>query len=286
MDPVREIEERSRRAWPPRHLFDVGGWEVRFAGGYTGRANSVNPFGPARGDLGANIRGCEDLFRERELRPVFRITPALDPPDLDATLEARGYVRRSETLVMVRDARSSGSTGGAASEGSASEVAGSDGSASHRVAPAPIRTDVELLIEEGVTSSWLQLISKWVGIPPDREPLHRAILEGIRPAAAFARIRVAGRDVACGLAVREPPWVGLFDLATDPERRGEGIGTALVTGLLGWGAAGGAPRAYLQVVAENDGAVRLYRRLGFRDAYRYWYRVSTEASPYRLPKAP
>jgi ribosomal protein S18 acetylase RimI-like enzyme len=261
---VREIEERSRRAWPPRQVLDVGGWEVRFAGGYTGRANSVNPFGPARGDLEANLRRCEDLFRERELRPVFRLTPLVDPPDLDAVLQARGYVRRSETLVMVREA------GAPPPEGP----------------PHRIRHDVDLLIEERVTPDWLERISKWVGIPAEREPLHRAILEAIAPAAAFARVRAGGVDAAVGLAVREPPWVGLFDLATDPARRGQGLGTALVTGLLAWGAAGGSPRAYLQVTAENSGAIRLYRRLGFREAYRYAYRVSTERSPYVLPKSP
>jgi ribosomal protein S18 acetylase RimI-like enzyme len=245
-------------------VFDVGGWEVRFAGGYTGRANSVNPFGPASGDLDANLRRCEDLFRERELRPVFRITPCVDPPDLDRRLEERGYVRRSDTRVMIREP---------------------DAAPPEPRTPGP-RRDVDLLIEEGVTASWLQLISKWVGIPPEREPLHRAILEAIEPGAAFARVRESGRDAACGLAVREPPWVGLFDLATDPDRRGRGLGTALVSGLLGWGAAGDAPRGYLQVTADNGGAIRLYRRLGFRDAYPYWYRVSTEPSPYRLPKAP
>lgn len=264
---VREIEERSLRAWPPRHVLDVGGWEVRFAGGYTGRANSVNPWGPARGDLDRNVRRCEDLFRERELRPVFRITPAVDPPDLDAVLERRGYVRRSETAVLIR------------------EPAGVSGAPD----PAPAtrgRPDAELTILESVTPDWLASISKWVGVPPEREPLHRAILEAIRPPAAFALLRAGGENVACGLAVREPPWVGLFDLATAPERRGRGFGTSLVTGLLGWGAAGGAPRAYLQVVAGNDPAIRLYRRLGFREAYPYWYRVSTEPSPYLLPKSP
>ena len=53
----------SRRAWPPRRILDVGGWELRFAGGYSGRANSVNPFGPAHGDLEANLRLAADFCR-------------------------------------------------------------------------------------------------------------------------------------------------------------------------------------------------------------------------------
>lgn len=264
LELVREIEGRSLRAWPPTELLDVDGWQVRFAAGYTGRANSVNPFGPSRGDPEASLRRCEDLFRARELRTVFRITPLVDPPGLEDLLDRRGYVRRSDTVVMVRD--------GVSDAGAPPE--------------SPEGADAELVFSERVDADWLERISKWAGVPAGREPLHRAILEGIRPPAAFARLRSAGRDAACGLAVCEPPWVGLFDLATDPGLRSRGLGTRLVRGLLAWGADAGAGRAYLQVVGGNDGAIRLYRRLGFRRAYPYWYRVSTEPGPWKLPKSP
>lgn len=257
-DLVRALEERTARAWPASEIVRVGGWECRFAGGYTGRANSVNPYGPATGGLEENLRRCEELFRERELRPVFRITPLVDPPDLDARLAERGYVRRSETRVLVRDAGS----------------------------PPAGAADPELHLSERLASPWLELLSKWAGIPREFETRHRSILESIRPARVFALLRSGGSPVACGLAVREEPWVGLFDLATAPEHRRRGFGARLVGGLLRWGAAGGAPRAYLQVVAGNEPALRLYHREGFREAYRYAYRVSTEASPFRLPKAP
>jgi ribosomal protein S18 acetylase RimI-like enzyme len=255
-DPVRELEARTARAWPAREVIRVGGWECRFAGGYTGRANSVNPYGPTGGRLDESIRTCEELFHARELRPLFRITPHIDPPDLDAVLGSRGWVARSAAWTMAR---------------------GDDD------APAE---DPELEIRQDVPSEWLRLLSKWNGIPAEHEPLHRAILEAIRPERAFALIRRGGQPVACGLAVCEPPWTGLFDLVTHPERRREGIGARLVTGLLGWGAARGGRRAYLQVEVQNEPAIRLYRHFGFRHAYRYWYRVSTEESPYRFPKSP
>jgi N-acetylglutamate synthase len=73
--------------------------------------------------------------------------------------------------------------------------------------------------------------------------------------------------------VRDEDLTGLFDLVVAPERRGRGHGRALVDGLLRWAATGGARRAYLQVLATNVVAVRLYERAGFREAYRYWYRL-------------
>ena len=44
--------------------------------------------------------------------------------------------------------------------------------------------------------------------------------------------------------------------------------------MLSWGNDHQAQRAYLQVVADNAAAVRLYQQLKFEPIYNYWYRVS------------
>jgi ribosomal protein S18 acetylase RimI-like enzyme len=72
--------------------------------------------------------------------------------------------------------------------------------------------------------------------------------------------------------VRDGDLVGLFDLGVAPALRGRGHGGRLLAGMLRWGLARGARRAYLQVLATNP-AIRLYERAGFREAYRYWYRA-------------
>jgi GNAT superfamily N-acetyltransferase len=83
----------------------------------------------------------------------------------------------------------------------------------------------------------------------------------------------AEQTVACGLGVLEGGYLGLFDLIVDPERRGEGYGTSLLSGLLTWAREKGARWAYLQVMYKNEPARRLYGKLGFQEAYAYWYRV-------------
>ena len=50
---------------------------------------------------------------------------------------------------------------------------------------------------------------------------------------------------------------------------------------MAWGAERGARDAYLQVVASNAPAVRLYEQLGFADVYRYHYRLAAGAEAPR-----
>ena len=100
-----------------------------------------------------------------------------------------------------------------------------------------------------------------------------AVLDRIGVEKRFVSIRVDGRRVAAGIAAVEGPLVGLFGIATDPDYRRRGLGRRVTCALLGPGAACGAQRAYLLVEADNAAALKLYESLGFRDLYRYWYRV-------------
>jgi ribosomal protein S18 acetylase RimI-like enzyme len=55
-------------------------------------------------------------------------------------------------------------------------------------------------------------------------------------------------------------------LAVAPDRRGQGLGTRLLSELAGWGHAQFGPRELsLFVMRDNESAHRLYRRLGFRE---------------------
>lgn len=89
----------------------------------------------------------------------------------------------------------------------------------------------------------------------------------------------SGEPVACGLAVLEGSLVGLFEIVTDRARRNRGYGGALVSAMLAWAARRGATEAYLQVVATNGPAVHLYRKLGFTEAFTYWYRIPPAQQP-------
>ncbi|MDA8438920.1 MAG: GNAT family N-acetyltransferase, partial [Propionibacterium sp.] len=56
-----------------------------------------------------------------------------------------------------------------------------------------------------------------------------------------------------------------------PEHRGEGLGTALVSLLADRARTRGGRYAYLQVLADNVAARRLYERLGWQVHHGYTY---------------
>jgi ribosomal protein S18 acetylase RimI-like enzyme len=64
---------------------------------------------------------------------------------------------------------------------------------------------------------------------------------------------------------------GIQNLGVIPEYRGLGIGWAVLLKALEGFAAAGARRAFLEVTAKNEQAVRMYHRLGFR-SYKTIYR--------------
>lgn len=61
-----------------------------------------------------------------------------------------------------------------------------------------------------------------------------------------------------------PMYGAIQNVGVTPYHRGQGVGAALVSAALLGFQQMGLPKAYLEVTAQNKGAVRLYQRLGFR----------------------
>ncbi|MGH3328213.1 MAG: GNAT family N-acetyltransferase, partial [Streptomycetales bacterium] len=82
----------------------------------------------------------------------------------------------------------------------------------------------------------------------------------------WAGIRDAGgRLLACGADTRSPAGLAhLASIATLPEARGRGLGTA-VTAWLTRRVLAEQPLCTLAMYADNADARRLYRRLGYRE---------------------
>jgi len=249
-----DVERGSLRAWPALEEETVGGWTLRYSGGFTGRANSVQPFAGDGGPLDERVAACERWYAERGRPCLFRITPFTEP-GLDDHLAARGYASFNPTDVMVLDARE-----------------GLDGF------PDNLAGELSALD----LPEWLDTFARLGGLDAPH-PVMGQIISRIEPPSFLGAVPGTEELVACGLAVADGPLLGLFDLVVDPTRRRRGYGTWLVMGLSAWGWTLGATLTYLQVTRDNAAAAALYRKLGFRVAYGYTYRVPPETLDPRRP---
>jgi N-acetylglutamate synthase len=248
---IEAIEQAGLASWPALEEQRIAGWLLRASDGYTRRTNSANTAGAHTGQLADDLPLIERFFTQRGLPPTLRLLSTPDDLAIDRMLAQRGYrLCEDPCSVMARPL-----------DGDAGDTPRQPGPP-HRFALLPD------------AATWL---CEFIRIKDDDGPhqkIHLAMLRALTQPAAFAVVQADDSEPqGCGLGVVSGGHLGLFDIATDSTHRRQGLGTALCQGLMAWGREQGAHTAYLQVVADNHGAVELYRRLGFEERYRYWYRT-------------
>ena len=241
---IQFIEELSFNAWPTLQTMHYDGWILRFAEGYTRRANSVNPIYSSSLPVLEKIRYCEQLYAGQNLNSAFKMTDIAKPDNLDTILESEGYQEEARTGVWLASLRDQ-----------------------------KFRDDDGAKIRSKLTDEWLTEHTKLVVPNPRHLAARRPLLENIVPPTCYMSIEVNGETVAMGLAMLERGYMGIFDVVTSAGHRNRGYGTRLIAQLLAWGQANGADHAYLQVMKDNAPALRLYSKFGFKEIYQYWYRV-------------
>jgi len=241
----RRLEEVAMNAWPALQQMLFDGWIVRFAQGYTKRANSVNPLFESHLDVVGKIAACERLFAAKDLPTVFRLTPFASPPHLDEVLAQRGYGVIDQTLVMHLD-----------------------------IQQARIQGTPRVALREEALHDWLPIFCRLSEEPLAQHHNHATMLDLIPATRLLVSLVDAATVVACGMGVLEQEYFGLFSLVTALPQRNRGYGTRLVVGMLQWAREHGATQAYLQVVQSNTPAHHVYTSVGFQEAYHYWYRMT------------
>lgn len=232
---ARRCEECLVSAWPAVTTLVMQGWVVRFANGYSSRANSASAIVTGASFTPQLIAEIEQRYRAEGLKPRVRVTPVADA-GTRAFLEVRGYKPIDASMTMLRG-----------------------------LTDVPIaKPGVELA--RAPTPAWINGISvRQQG--SKRSPEHLlAIVGRITLPAAFASLT---GERGFGLCVVDDELAELGSIMIDAEHRRRGLGEVLVSSMLAFAAGQGAKTAFLQVDCDNGSAVRLYQRLGFAPLYHY-----------------
>lgn len=247
---VLALEEVARHGWPAPDTRWLGGWLLRAAGGWTGRANSVLPLGDPGLPLDAALAEVTRWYAERGL-PARVVVPTPLRESLDAALDARGWTGYSPTTVLTADV----------------------GVISRTLPPRPDLPPV--VVEPAPAPDWLGAYHYRGGATLPAAGL--AVLTGSRQ-PGFAVVRSRGTVLAIARASVDDGWVGVTAVEVDPAHRRQGLARHVMRELLRWAGERAAVSAYLQVADENAGALALYDRLGFARHHRYRYRLAPGAS--------
>jgi len=243
---ITTIEELSLNAWPSFQTIVYDGWILRFAHGYTKRANSVNPLYVSTLDIDSKISFCEKLYESQNLPVVFKMTSAVHPRDLDERLATKGYRKDSPTSVQVLD-----------------------------LEYTTLQRSPDAQLEEELSDDWLDNFCRMSHVSESNGETLQKILTDILPHHCFVSLQADDQIIACGLGVLQSDHIGLFDIVTDEAFRGRGYGGQIVETILAWGKQNKARHTYLQVMLNNPSALHLYSKIGFEEKYQYWYRILT-----------
>ena len=128
----------------------------------------------------------------------------------------------------------------------------------------PLWREVRLEALREAPYAFSSLLAEWMG-KGDTETRWRARLDAV-PCNLLAIVESRPVGQVSGTAIDDAGQVELISLWVAPEQRGQGVGAALIEGIVHWGVEQGARRIVLSVKRSNAGAIAAYERAGFQRA--------------------
>jgi N-acetylglutamate synthase len=241
---IQILEELLLNALPCLQQILYDGWILRFAEGYTTRANSVTPLYPSSQKLLLKINRCECVYRDFDLQPIFRLADIPRLQILDRTLDDLGYHKQDLISVRLKN-----------------------------ISQGYILSHPNVILSNELSEEWLDCYVHAIALPTRHWNTLSTILEIIPHPTCYALLKDRYRFCSCGLGVLENDYLSLLFIATAQKQRGKGYATQLISTMLHWGKQRGATKACLQVEIDNPGAIKLYDKFEFTEVYQYFYRL-------------
>jgi len=245
---IQQYEALSMNAWSSLQALLYDGWILRFANGITKRANSVNPIYPSTLKPEVKVSYCETLYHTQGLQAVYKLTPGNHIAALDRLLASRGYQLVDTTSLQTLT-----------------------------ITHTP-NIDRYITMTHTYSDTWLRDFMQLSHKETEYFGAYKKIFMQLRREACYLSLSKDSHTIGCGLGAIENGYIGIFDIVVSEPYRRQGIGRQIINALLFCARSHGCHEAYLQVVTANTYAQKLYSSIGFKECYRYWYRVEQAIS--------
>jgi N-acetylglutamate synthase len=242
----------------------LGDWRLRWADGFTGRANSALAVGDPGRPIPEALRAVCDFAHDRGIQPmvqVIRDSPNERAIVAEGWFQATRHARGHEVVVLTSPLE----------DRSFHVKAPVPGGRFHVKAPVSGGRFHVKVADEPVPGWWELTLG-----PGEDVPAARSVLTGGKVGYAVATLEGVTAGVGRGALV--DGWLHVGRLEVDPGFRRRGLASALMGALHTWGAEHGAGHAVLQVAEANSGALALYAGLGYAPHHRYRYWVAAPGS--------
>jgi GNAT superfamily N-acetyltransferase len=240
---VVDIERIAMQGWRALEMDELGEWQLRAGGGFTGRANSALALGDPGLPVDNALDRVEGWYAVRDLPIRIQLVDRDQPVGVEAALDRRGWTTSPVVNAMTAEL-------------------------GHVLRAVPGSSDLELRLDAEPDEQWLGC---YRDDGTELPPVARDILIN-HPVAIFASLRDGDRCVAIARGVVDGRWAGVHAVEVTPSYRGQGLGAYATAAAMRWCGQRGARMSYLQVSADNTPAVQLYGRLNYAVHHHYVYR--------------
>ena len=253
IDEIRTLEKKAANGWVAFETHEYDGWEMRFGNGYTGRANSVSVYEDSTKRLEDKVVYCENLYKAQGLPCNFKVTDA--DKELSEYLLNRGYKVVTPSDVMILDTDSE----------EFAKVLSDEGIADN----AEAFKDV---IFRDEPAEWFDSYFEFEGFTDEKKiETYKQFHANTKVTKLYVTLMHEGKVAAVASCAIEGEYSLLHNVIVDKKYRGLGLGKKLCLAAIIKSKELGAKYSYLQVIKDNDVAVNLYNKLGYKKVYEYCY---------------
>lgn len=250
---VKRFQEFLMNAFPSEQYFFLNGWILRFTGGMTYRANSVFPLNymGKRTQIEKDLDVVEKAYKSYGLPTIFTMHECFKPENLDKILKERGYKEDSHTNALI------------------SEIKG--------IKRIGINTEYDYEIYDHRVGDFSNLLATYTNKDKEQQKIINEIVDRIIISKkCFIIAKINEKVVSTLMGVLNPEgYIYISDLLVVPDHRRNKLASSMILTLLdNWTVKNKAKYIWLQVEKENHNANKLYKKLGLKKAYHYYYLIS------------